>query len=107
MVETRTQPPAAEQSMIDPIAVEPREDYRIWLRYSDGAEGEVDLSDLADDGVFSAWENRSCFEAVHVTEYGAIAWSEELELCPDALYMRLTGKSVGAVMPKALEVLGN
>ena len=25
--------------MTDPIAVEPREDYRIWLRYSDGAEG--------------------------------------------------------------------
>ena len=107
MVEIRTQPPAAEQCMIDPIAVEPREDYRIWLRYSDGAEGEVDLSDLAGDGVFSAWDDRACFEAVHVTEYGAIAWSEELELCPDALYMRLTGKSVAAVMPRALEVLGN
>ena len=76
--------------MTGPIAVEPREDYRIWLRYSDGAEGEVDLSDLAGGGVFSAWDDRACFEAVHMTEYGAIAWSEELELCPDALYMRLT-----------------
>ena len=107
MVETRTQPIDTEQSMIDPIAVEPRESFRIWLRYSDGAEGEVDLSDLAGGGVFSAWDDRACFETVHVTEYGAIAWSEELELCPDALYMRLTGKSVGAVMPKALEVLGD
>ena len=93
--------------MIDPIAVEPREGFRIWLRYSDGAEGEVDLSDLAGGGMFRAWDDRACFETVHVTEYGAIAWSEELELCPDALYMRLTGKSVGAVMPKALEVLGD
>ncbi|MDE2821920.1 MAG: DUF2442 domain-containing protein [Chloroflexota bacterium] len=93
--------------MIDPIAVEPRESFRIWLRYSDGAEGEVDLSDLAGVGVFSAWDDQACFKSVHVTEYGAIAWSEELELCPDALYMRLTGKSVGAVMPKALEVLGD
>ena len=107
MVETRTQPIDTEQCMIDPIAVEPREDYRIWLRYSDGEEGEVDLSDLAGGGVFSAWDDRACFETVHVTEYGAIAWSEELELCSDALYMRLTGKSVGSVMPKALEVLGD
>ena len=93
--------------MIDPIAVEPREDYCIWLRYSDGAEGEVDLSDLAGGGVFSTWDDRAYFEAVHVTEYGAIAWSEELELCPDALYMRLTGKPLAAVMSRALEVLGN
>ena len=93
--------------MVEPIAVEPREGYRIWLRYSDGAAGEVDLSELAGGGVFSVWDDRTCFEAVHLTEYGAIAWSEELELCPDALYMRLTGKSVGAVMPRALEILGN
>ena len=93
--------------MVEPIAVEPREGYRIWLRYSDGAAGEVDLSELAGGGVFSVWDDRTCFEAVYLTEYGAITWSEELELCPDALYMRLTGKSVAAVMPRALEILGN
>ena len=107
MVEIRTQPPSADQIMSDPVAVEPREGFRIWLRYSDGEEGEIDLSDLAGGGVFSAWDDRACFEAVHVTEYGAIAWSEEVEICPDTLYMRLTGKSVGTVMPRALEVLGN
>lgn len=30
--------------MIRPIEVEPREGLRSWLRYSDGAFGEVDLS---------------------------------------------------------------
>ena len=107
MVETRIEAPATAGRMIEPVAVEPREGYRIWLRYSDGEAGEVNLSDLAGGGVFSVWDDRTCFEAVHLTEYGAIAWSEELELCPDALYMRLTGKSVWAVMPRALEVLGN
>ena len=29
-----------------PIAVEPREDYKIWLRFTDGVEGVVDLSDI-------------------------------------------------------------
>ena len=74
--------------MIRPIAVEPREGYRIWLRYSDGAEGEVNLSHLAGRGVFKAWHDRACFEGVRITEYDSIAWSEEIELCPDALYMR-------------------
>ena len=33
-----------ENRMARPTSVEPREGYRIWLRYSDGAAGEVDLS---------------------------------------------------------------
>ena len=77
--------------MTRPTAVEPRMGYRIWIRYSDGVEGEVDLSHLAGRGVFKAWNDRSCFEGVRITEYDAIAWSEELELCPDALYMKVTG----------------
>ena len=88
--------------MVRPTAVEPRDGYRIWLRYSDGAAGEVDLSHLAGCGVFEAWTDPACFKAVRITEYDAVAWSEELELCPDALYMQLTGKSLAEVMPRAL-----
>ncbi len=91
--------------MVRPTAVEPRDGYRIWLRYSDGAAGEVDLSHLAGRGVFEAWNDRACFEGVRITEYDAVAWSEELELCPDALYMQLTGKSLAEVMPGALAVM--
>ncbi len=92
---------------IRPTAVEARGDYKVWIRYSDGAEGEVDLSHLAGRGVFEAWSERTFFECVRVTEYDAIAWGEEIELCPDALYMRLTGKSLEEVMPEALTVLEN
>ena len=42
--------------MICPTAVEPREGFRIWLRYSDGVSGELDLSHLAGRGVFAAWD---------------------------------------------------
>ena len=85
--------------MIRPIVVEARDGYRIWLRYSDGAAGEVDLSHLAGRGVFAAWDDRTFFEAVRLEDHGAVAWGEELELCPDALYMQLVGKSVAEVMP--------
>ena len=90
-----------------PIEVEPREGFRIWIRHSDGAEGEVDLSHLAGRGVFEAWNDRACFEAVRVTEYDAIVWGDDIELCPDAVYMRLTGKPLAEVMPEAKVVLEN
>lgn len=85
--------------MIRPIAVEPRDGYRIWLRFSDKSEGEIDLSHLSGRGVFSAWDDRTFFETVRIEDHGAVAWGEDLELCPDALYIQLSGKSAAAVLP--------
>lgn len=85
--------------MIRPIEVKAREGHRLWLQYSDGSTGEVDLSHLVGSGVFNAWNDRKCFEQVHIAPHGAIAWGDDIELCPDALYMGLTGKSVEDVMP--------
>jgi hypothetical protein len=70
-----------------------------WLRYDDGAEGELDLSHLAGRGVFQSWADRALFEGVHVDPSGAIAWPGGLDLCPDALYLRLTGKTAAEVLP--------
>lgn len=86
--------------MIRPIEVEPRNGYRIWLRYQDGTMGEIDLSHLAGRGVFRVWDERACFEMVRISSAGGIAWNEAVELCPDALYMQLTGKSVRDIMPR-------
>ncbi len=85
--------------MIRPKEVRALEGYRLWLRYSDGVEGEVDLSHLIGRGIFKAWQDRAFFEAVRIDEAGAIAWGEEIDLCPDALYLRLTGKSPEEVFP--------
>ena len=74
--------------------------YRLWLRYEDGVEGEVDLSDLAGRGVFAAWNQRKFFESVKIDESGALAWCDQLDLCPDALYLRLTGKTPEDIFPK-------
>ena len=79
--------------MIRPVKVEPRPKYRIWVEFSDGVAGEIDLSDSAGRGVFAAWNEPGFFEKVHVDSYGAVAWSEDIDLCPDALYMEITGKS--------------
>ena len=80
--------------MIRPLEVAPRSGYRIWIRYDDGASGVVDLSHLAGRGVFTAWNDRSLFEDVHIAAHGGIAWPDDLELCPDALRIGLTGYRV-------------
>ena len=85
--------------LLQPVAVAPREGYRIWLRYADGVEGEVDLSDLAGKGVFTAWNDRGFFERVYISEWRSIAWSDEIELCSDALYLEITGKTPEDLMP--------
>ena len=74
-----------------PVEVRALEPYRIWLRYDDGVEGEVDLSHLAGKGVFAAWEDPAFFAGVYIGPIGGISWSERIDLCPDAVYMRLTG----------------
>ncbi len=82
-----------------PLAVEPRDGFRIWLRYADGAEGEVDLSDLAGKGVFAAWLDRDFFHDVRIADGGEIAWRDDIDLCRHALYLRLTGKTPEQVFP--------
>ena len=85
--------------MPKPLEVKPLPNFRLWLRYDDGASGEVDLSDLAGRGVFKAWEDQEFFKEVKIGLHGEISWSEEIDLCPDSLYMRLTKKSPEDVFP--------
>jgi hypothetical protein len=85
--------------MFEPLEVKALSDYRIWIRYADGAQGEVDLSHLAGQGVFKLWEDESRWENVGIAEDGAIRWSEDVELCPDATYLKLTGQSAEEAFP--------
>lgn len=82
------------------VSLEPLEDFRLRLRYSDGVTGEVDLSHLAGQGVFRGWREPGVFEAVKISSHGSIAWPEEIELCPDSLYLQLTSKVPEELFPK-------
>ena len=80
--------------MVRPTAVKALPNFRIWLRYDDGVEGEVDLSDLAGRGVFAAWNDVAFLNSVKLGAHGAIEWSPAIDICPDSMYLRITGKSV-------------
>ena len=88
-----------------PTEVKPLEGYRLWIKYSDGVEGVVDLSDLAGKGVFALWNDYGEFQKVHIGPSGEIAWGEEIDLCPDALYLRITGKKPEDLFPKLRELV--
>jgi hypothetical protein len=44
-----------------PTEVKPLDNYRLWVKFSDGVEGIVDLSEFAGEGVYRA-EWRNCVE---------------------------------------------
>ncbi|MXV97921.1 MAG: DUF2442 domain-containing protein [Acidimicrobiaceae bacterium] len=90
--------PASDKS-VSPVEVRALEPYRIWLRYDDGVEGEVDLSDLAGDGVFVAWLDHSFFSTMRLGSCDSIVWGEDLDLCGDALYMEITGMTPEEMFP--------
>jgi Protein of unknown function (DUF2442) len=79
--------------MVRPIKVEALGDYRIRLTYSDGTEGNIDLSADVGRGIFAPLSDESFFRTVHIGSYGQIAWSEEIEICPDAAYQEITGRT--------------
>lgn len=83
--------------MFTPVEVKALSRHRIWIRYSDGVKGEVDLSHLIGKGVFSRLNDERAFQSVHIGNYGAIEWDDQLDLCPDALYSQITGKSINQI----------
>ena len=75
-------------------------DYRLKLRFDDGVEGVVDLSAEVGKGVFAAWKDVEHFKRVWIGEFGGPVWDGEIDLCPDALYMAVTGKTVEEMFPQ-------
>jgi hypothetical protein len=90
--------------MLKPIEVKALKNYHLRLKFSDGVEGEVDLSEFAGKGVFALWNDYSKFDQVHIGESGEIAWNEDVDMDSDAMYMKITGKTVEDLFPTLHEL---
>jgi hypothetical protein len=80
-------------------AIEVLDDYKLALTFDTGEQGVVDLAHLAGKGVFAAWNDLDEFRSVQIGAYGELAWGEEIDLCPDALYLEATGKQPEDLFP--------
>jgi hypothetical protein len=85
--------------MVKLVNVTPQAGFKLHLEYDDGTSGEVDLSHLIGKGVFRALGDTAVFERVMVGEHGEVRWTDDLELCADALYLQMTGKSAADIFP--------
>ena len=85
------------------VTVQPVGGYRLELVFSDGVGGVVDLSDIPRRGVFGVWNDGSSFSRVRAGTAGELVWDSGIDLCPDALYLRLTGKTVESLFPNLRE----
>jgi len=78
--------------MVRLISITARPGYRLFLTYQDGTSGEIDLSQDVRKGVFSVLRDSSFFETVHIGSHGQIQWTEDLEICPEAVYQELKNR---------------
>ncbi|MDE1977351.1 MAG: DUF2442 domain-containing protein [Elusimicrobia bacterium] len=75
--------------------VKPLELYKVWVRFSDGVSGTVDLSDLSGKGVFAAWKDPSIFKRVSIDpESRTLCWPGGIDIAPEALYEDLRKTTV-------------
>jgi hypothetical protein len=70
--------------------------YRLYLRYADGAEREIDLAPLLHfTGVFEPLRDPDYFAQLRVDhDIGTIVWPNGADLCLDVLRHHLTGEAL-------------
>ena len=80
----------------DIIEVRPLEGYRLFLKFENGVEGEVDVAELVRfEGVFAPLRDIVKFREVRVnTELGTIRWSDDVDLYPDVLYAQVAHEPI-------------
>jgi hypothetical protein len=69
------------------------------VTFDDGTAGTIDLSHLVGQCVFACWNNRAAFTQVQIGSSGELVWGDKVDLCPDALYFKVTGKQPDEVFP--------
>jgi len=72
--------------MLNVCEVRVRGPYRLWLRFSDGAEGEIDLRDQLTGSIFQQLRDPSTFATVRIDpEIRTIAWPNGADFAPEFL----------------------
>jgi len=72
----------------DVVEVKAESGHRLFVRFTDGTSGKVqlDLSELS--GVLAPLRDPEFFERVFV-DHGTVAWPGDIDLAPDAMYQQV------------------
>jgi len=85
--------------MVKITKVSALKNYCLEVTFDDGVCGVVDLSELAGKGIFALWLDPQIFEQVRIGSSGELLWLDKVDLCPDSLYLKVTGKKPEDVFP--------
>lgn len=84
--------------MLEIVEAKPVGGHRLYLRFNDGVQGEIEVAQIVPfEGVFAAFTDQRFFQQVYVdTDWGTVCWPGNLDLAPEPLWERVTGrKAVG------------
>ena len=107
-----------EHMVVDPldfqvVGVKALDGFRIWVRFNDGTQGEIDLAEYAEKPWFQPWQDRRVFKNVWVPAHGGgIRWGDDPEesdmgFCLTWLYTKLSGRPWDEVLENAKAQLIN
>jgi len=66
--------------------VSPEKNYTLYLWFTNGEEGILDMKPYLDKGIFKELKNEKMFNTVRPF-IGTIQWENEADLCPDTVYL--------------------
>ena len=86
--------------MLKIVSVEALDGHRLWIEFSDGLAGTVELTERLFGPLFEPLRDPETFRGVDIDEFGAVCWPNGADLAPDALYAKIAdsdgpGPSVG------------
>ena len=86
----------------DIIEVNHQENYLLYLKFEDGKEGIVDISQLIEfKGIFAKLQDINYFKTVKLNpEWGTIYWENGADLDPDVLYCIVTNEPIPKYISK-------
>lgn len=87
--------------LVDVVEVRPLGGHRLYVRFEDGIQGEVDLRELIRfEGVFAPLRDPARVAEVRIhPELGTVGWPGGADLDPDVLYAKVADKPINLAEP--------
>jgi hypothetical protein len=74
------------------IEAKPLENYKLFLKFDDGINGEIELSNLKGKGVFEYWNDENNFKNFKIID-NIIIWNDILDMDSNAFYLKIINKT--------------
>ena len=68
------------------LSVRPLDDYKLWIRFTNGDVKEFDFTPLLDEPAFKPLKDKTVFNSVYV-DFGCTVWNNgDIDIAPEYLF---------------------